>query len=274
MGRLYEYSDSNEKDGYFVRGGTKNNNYTMRATALGKRLFDRLGYEPGIVNKERGPRIPSQLQWAMYDAGLLTTGGNKPSGTGFDGDLDIENTELTEDQIEELEMFVLDEGADNEVVQELADMLDIEVEKASRTPIWNLDESARADLESVYETKITEELDLDKRDGVEIVVTYESDLSREDLVIFGIDIIAEQDGMKDHYYQMLYDRESSNSVNTVTRGDVRLEERVVIDRQRGTVLEAMSEVPLLTGLEIGNPGEDLNILTLEGDLEIEYQSLS
>lgn len=271
MARLYEYADSNDRSGYFLRGGSSDGNYTMRATELGRRLLDRLGYKPGTVNAERGPRIPPQLQWAMYDVGLLMTGGDEPSGAGFDGELNAEDAEITEAQMEELEAFVFDGDTDREEIQELADILDVEPEEPSRTPIWELDESALKDLESVYEAKLTEELDTDEREGLDLVVTYESDISDDDdILIFGVDVISEEEGLKDHYYQMYYARGRDNGVSTVTRGDVGPEERVAIDRQRGRVLEAMSEVPLLTGLDIGDPGENLNMLTLEGDLSVEY----
>lgn len=271
MARLYEYADSNDKSGYFLRGGSSDRNYTMRATELGRRLLDRLDYNPGIINKERGPRIPPQLQWAMYDVGLLTTGENQPTGAGFDGELNAEETEITETQMEKLEAFVLDESADRQEIQELADILNIEPKEPSRTPIWELDESALKDLESVYEAKLTEEFDADEGEGVNVVVTYESDLScDDDYLIFGVDVISKEGGLKDHYYQMHYSRERGSAVTAVTRGEVGLEERVVIDRQRSRVLEAMSEIPLLTGLDISNPEEDLDMLILEGELTKKY----
>lgn len=269
MARLYEYADSSDKSGYFIRGGTSESNYTMRATDLGKRLFDRLDYKPGIVGRERGPRVPPEVQWAMYDAGLLTTGENPPSGGGFDGEVNIEDVEFTENQMEELEAFLHDVNTDKDEIQELANILDVELGGASRTPIWELDESARKHLESVYETKISEEL-VDESDGMEIVVAYESVLSDDDCLIFGVDMISGQEDVEDHYYQMLYYRGRSNGVTAVTRGEVDLEERTIIDRQRSRVLEAMSDVPLQAGLKIGTPGENLEMHTLEGELTKEY----
>lgn len=121
MALLYEYADSNDKSGYFLRGGSSDGNYTMWATDLGRRLFDRLDYDPGIVKKEHGPRIPSQLQWAMYDAGLFKTGDSKLSGAGIDGKFDAVNTEITEEMIAELEEFVLGEDSDREGIQRFAE---------------------------------------------------------------------------------------------------------------------------------------------------------
>ena len=158
MAKLYQYADSNDKSGYFLRGGSSDDNYTMRATDLGKRLFDRLDYDPGIVNKQRGPRIPSQLQWAMYDVGLLKTGDSEPSGAGIDGQLDVEDAEITEEMMAELEEFVLSEDSDRREVQELAEILDIDPDQGTREPIWEISDEEGRGIANIFETKLEEEI--------------------------------------------------------------------------------------------------------------------
>lgn len=273
MARLYEYADSNDKSGYFLRGASEDSNYTMRATDLGKRLFDRLDYDPGIVNRERGPRIPAQLQWAMYEVGLLKTGDSDPSGAGFDGELDVEGAELTDDIIAELENFVWGENSDRDEIQEFADILDIEIDNP-RTPIWEISESAAQSLTSVYETALAEYLCTEDAPELDVSVTFESELSRGDFLIFGVDVVPKSEEYKAHYYQISYRKEGENAVTTVTRDAVDLQERVRIDRQRGRILQAMSEVPHLVDYSIGNPGENLSLVTVEGDLEKNYETLS
>jgi hypothetical protein len=162
MARLYEYADSNEKSGYFLRGATSNSNYTMRVTDLGQRLFDQLDYHPGIVNRERGPRIPSQLQWVMYDVGLLKTSGSEPSGDGINGVIDVEDAEITDTLIAKIESFIREEGNDRSEVQKLAELLEIEAYTDETNAIWSLPEPDMAGIEEYLQEYLKGQLNSDE----------------------------------------------------------------------------------------------------------------
>lgn len=271
MARLYEYAESNKKIGYFLRGGTSSSNYTMRATSLGKRLFDQLDYNPGIVNKERGPRIPSQLQWAMYNVGLLETSGNEPSGSGFDGELDVEDAEITDGMIAELKEFVLSESTDRVEIQELADILNIDLERSSENYIWELSDSQGREVADIFETKIEKVICTKDAPNWDITVRHTPEIpGREGTTTFHVDIEHPVDENEIYTHQMYYvsnEIPDNSGLATMTKAPVDQSRRVRIDRQRGRVLEAMSHVPQLLGERIGDSAEDITCITVEEVLD-------
>jgi hypothetical protein len=89
MARLYEYADSNDKSGSFLWDGLDEGNVTFQVTPLAEQLLNRLGFESGTVNQQRGPRLPNQLQWALYETGLIYAGGSEsPSVADYDGEIE------------------------------------------------------------------------------------------------------------------------------------------------------------------------------------------
>jgi hypothetical protein len=137
MARLYEYVESNDDSGYFLSGAYEDGNVTFQIESTGERLLNRIGYEPGIKNRERGPQIPPDLKWAMFDEGLIETGGSQPSGERTAGDFDFEASQLTREELDRLEDFVADLKMEGRDLRELAEAFDIELEDGS-TPIWEL----------------------------------------------------------------------------------------------------------------------------------------
>ncbi|WP_224268509.1 hypothetical protein [Haloprofundus salinisoli] len=271
MARLYEYAASNTKSGYFLRGGSSDGNYTMRATDLGRRLFDSLDYDPGIVNRERGPRIPSQLQWAMYDVGLLKTGDSEPSGTGIDGGLDAEDAEITEEMIAQLEEFVLGEDSDREEILKLAEILDIDPKDDSLTPIWELSKFEGQGIVSIFESKLDEIICTEDAPNWEIDVRHTPEIpGPEGTTTFHVDIKHPEDGDEIYTHQMYYvadENSDTPGLATMTKVPVDVDRRLRIDRQRGRVLEAMSHVPQLAGIYAGDPTVELNCIILEEVLD-------
>lgn len=271
MARLYKYADSNEKTGYFLRGGTSGSNYTMGATDLGKQLFDRLNYEPGIVNKERGPRIPSQLQWAMYDVGLLETGENEPAGSGFDGELNVEGAEITEEILAKLEEFVRSEDTDRAEIQELADILDIDPETNSENAIWELSKFEGQGLENLFETKMNEVLCTEDAPDWNIAVRHTPEIpGPEGTTTFHVDVEHPTDEDEVYTHQMYYVADNGSDtpgLATMTKAPVDESRRVRIDRQRGRVLEAMTHVPQLAGVYAGEPTEEVTCIILNEVLD-------
>ncbi|MFC7230539.1 hypothetical protein ACFQMM_02565 [Saliphagus sp. GCM10025308] len=271
MARLYQYAASNTKSGYFLYGGSSEGNYTMRATDMGKRLFDRLAYDPGIINVERGPRIPSQLQWAMYDVGLLKTGDSEPSGAGIDGDLDAEDAEITEEMIAQLEEFVLGEDSDREEIQKLAEILDIDPKGDSPTPIWELSKFEGQGIVSMFESKLDELICTEDVPDWDIDVRHTPEIpGPEGTTTFYVDIEHPEDKDEVYTHQMYYvadENSDTPGLATMTKLPVDVNRRVRIDRQRGRILEAMSHVPRLVSIYAGNPTEELNCIILEEVLD-------
>lgn len=271
MARLYEYAASNDNSGYFLRGGSSDGNYTMRTTDLGRRLFDRLDYDPGIVNKERGPRIPSQLQWVMYDVGLLKTGGSEPSGAGIDGKFDAENAEITEEMIAKLEEFILGEDSDREEIQRFAEILDIDPKDDSLTPIWELSKSEGQGIVNIFESKLDEIVCTKDAPNWDIDVRYTPEIpGPEGTTTFHVDIEHPKDGDEVYTHQIYYvadENLDTPGLATMTKVPVDVNRRVRIDWQRGRVLEAMSHVPRLAGIYAGDPTVELNCIILEEVLD-------
>lgn len=267
MARLYQYADSNQKTGYFLRGGTSSSNYTMSATKLGERLFNRLDYNPGTVNVERGPRIPSQLQWAMYNAGLLETGENEPSGTGFDGQFDLDDSEITEEILIKLEEFVLSERANHTEVDELADILDIKPEVTSKKGIWELSKFEGQKIVSMFEKKLEETICTENTPNWNITVRHTPEVpGQEGTTTFQVDVKHPTDEYEIYTHQMYYvadDVSDTPGIITMTNAPVDDSRRVQIDRQRGRVLEAMSYVPQLAGKYTGAPMQEVTCIILE-----------
>lgn len=271
MARLYQYADSNQKTGYFLRGGTNGSNYTMSATKLGKQLFDQLDYNPGTVNVERGPRIPSQLQWAMYNVGLLETGENEPSDTSFDGKLDVDDSEITEEILMKLEEFILSEGTDHAEIKGLADILEIKPESTSGEGIWELSKSGGQRIASMFEKKLEKTICTENTPDWNITVRHTPEIpGPEGTTTFHVDVEHPTDEYEIYTYQIYYvadDVSDTPGISTMTKAPVDDSRRVRIDRQRGKVLEAMSHVPQLAGEYAGHPKQKVTCIILEEDLD-------
>lgn len=271
MARLYEYADSNEQTGYFLRGGTNGSNYTMSATNLGEQLFDRLDYDPGTVNVERGPRIPSQLQWAMYNVGLLETGEKDPSGTGFDGQFDVEDGEISEEILIKLEEFVDSEGNDHVEIKNLADLLNINAKANSENGIWELSKFEGQKIVSMFEKKLGNTICTDNTPEWNITVRHTPEIpGPEGTTTFHVDVEHPKDDYEVYTHQMYYvadDVSDTPGITTMTKAPVDDSRRVRIDRQRGKVLEAMSHVPQLAGEHIGSSTKKVTCIILEEVLD-------
>lgn len=271
MARLYEYAASNTKSGYFLYGGSSEGNYTMRATDLGRRLFDRLDYDPGIINVERGPRIPSQLQWAMYDVGLLKTGDSEPSGAGIDGHFDVGDAEITEEMIAQLKEFVLGEDSDREEIQELAEILDVDPNDDSFNPIWELSKFEGQGIVNIFESELDELICTENAPDWDIDVRHTPEIpGPEGTTTFHVDVEHPEDRDEVYTHQMYYvadENSDTPGLATMTKVPVDVDRRVRIDRQRGRVLEAMSHVPRLAGIYAGDPTVELDCIILEEVLD-------
>jgi len=271
MARLYEYADSSEKTGYFLRGATGSSNYTMSATELGKQLFERLEYSPGTVNIERGPQIPSQLQWAMYNVGLLETGGNEPSSADFDGTFDVDNSEITEKILVKLEEFVLSEGANRVEIKELADILDIETEVPSQEGIWELSKSEGQQVASMFEKKLESTICTENTPDWNITVRHTPEIpGPEGTTSFDVDVEHPTDEYEMYTHQMYYVADyvsDTPGISTMTKTPVDGSRRVRIDRQQGRILEAMSHVPQVAGKYAGDPTQKVTCIVLEKVLD-------
>jgi hypothetical protein len=124
MPKLWEYADSNEKEGMFIRASVgKEAIITLQVSPVAERLFRMLEYHPPAV-------VPSKLVWEMYDVGLLFTINSLATEGSSGGDAtavldEADDSSLSPDEkaeiIEELEAY---SGPGEEHVEELAERLD------------------------------------------------------------------------------------------------------------------------------------------------------
>jgi hypothetical protein len=125
MARLYRYSDSSEKSGYYIIGDS--GNATFQVEPVAQRLFKELGYCPPVKTEQQGPRVPSKLQWLLFDIGWIFTG-ETDAGSLEHSEVSpqLESAEaLTDEMINEIRQFVEERGGSG--VQELAARLDLDI---------------------------------------------------------------------------------------------------------------------------------------------------
>jgi hypothetical protein len=132
MVNLYTYAPSNEKTGYFLRGHSQSSGYfNLQTIPAANQLFDKLDYEPGRLPHTEGDRIPGELSWRMYQAGLLETENNSSKLDSLSkdqlkdtfNDSGVEST-ISESDIEVLRSFINSySGQAEEQVEELLDLL-------------------------------------------------------------------------------------------------------------------------------------------------------
>lgn len=263
MARLYEYADSSDKSGYFLRGGSSDGNYTMRATDLGRLLFDWLDYDPGVVNKERGPRIPSQLQWAMYDVGLLKTGDSEPSGAGIDRALNVEDSEITEEIIAKVERFIREEGSHRTEMQQLAELLDIELQSDESEAIWHLPETDMDGVEGYLREYLKTCLNPDDaiRWSVSVNSTRQTFEEIEKTVVeIHIGHLAEE---CEKYLHVGYfcPEHGFERISTACASKVGWERRRRLEQHRENIIEAVIDMADEFDYYIGEPTADIDLLT-------------
>jgi len=249
MARLYEYADSSGKSGYFLRGGTADSNYTLGVTTLGRRLFDHLGYDPGVVNKERGPHIPSQLHWSMYEVGLIRPGDSDPSGHGIDGEVDVDDTELTEELVDDLEQFVRSEDTSRSEVQELAEIFGINPgpkdtgsTDGSKNVVWEAAGKSTEIVANTVHAQFRGGLSLGD-DGsdfeVESVSCSGGSKMMDTATAFQARTLGEDGNVKEQHLLVFKQGDGLSEIHTVTSVALGWDDRVRIQKHQMDILEAV-----------------------------------
>lgn len=135
MVNLYTYAPSNEKTGYFLRGHSQKSGYfNLQTTPAANQLFDKLDYKAGQLPNTEGDRVPGELSWRMYKAGLLETENTSSKLDGLSKSQlketfrdSSEESTISESDIEALRSFIDSySGQAEEQVEELLDLLKLD----------------------------------------------------------------------------------------------------------------------------------------------------
>lgn len=125
MANIYKYSDSNEKNGFYLKSASDTSGYsTIQTTEVAEKLFNWMG-------KEHGDELPNSFTRKMFNLGLLTTigeGEEQPTSDELKSVFDNPKkaATLTTSDFDQLKEFIENySGEEEEELKELGSILDI-----------------------------------------------------------------------------------------------------------------------------------------------------
>ena len=243
MARLYRYANSSDSDGYFLLGHSGEGNTTIQVSQLAKVLLDELGYQPGVLPDDQGPRLPSSLQWALFEADLIGTGGSDVVGDAEDFSDEIDPSTLSEEDIKTIKEFIEEADTHHQELNSLAEALDIEPTNGQRPSFWDMDKfdlalSADAAAYRAKDVLNTENTDAsqetavslsDTRATITFVVVLEDGGPAALKVLHTVEFKKQDDGTAVEWV-------------TLHSGELTPEIRTEIERQRGILLTRLLRV--------------------------------
>jgi hypothetical protein len=268
VSRLYQYADSNSKTGLFLLDGYKGRNTTFQVSSTGEELFRHLDYEPGIRNHERGPRIPDELHWGLFEVGWVYTNESDvtpPTNDAGDIIIEDEEVELTPEMAAELVSFLqnVDEEADK--TEELSEILDLS-SAASAPFIWNVSQSRCQDIAEKVGESVTAALNQSSSGkwtakGVLGTKSEFDDESGEKAVIEAR-LINQSDPIG-RYHNIAYfcPEHGFETIATVTDRQLDWDNRIALEQQRQHLLESIISVARSEAVDIGDPGADVRLVS-------------
>jgi DNA-directed RNA polymerase subunit F len=125
MPSLNEYSEDNDKEGFYIRANVGGSHpITLQVTIVASHIFHALNYQAGDA-------VPTELVWSMYDLNMLYTLtsvdiGDTPTDTSAAKvlqQLDLDNKLSEEERAELISYLEAYEGPDAERIQQLREEL-------------------------------------------------------------------------------------------------------------------------------------------------------
>jgi hypothetical protein len=270
--------------------GYKGNNTTFQVSSSAEKLFHHLEYQPGVRNRNQGPRIPDKLHWGLFEIDWIYTNesGVTPP-TNNEGEIVVTggSVEITKEVAEDLKVFFQESGGDD--VEELADILDLnisgELENSSKTVPIPPEHSERenqpiqiCDISNARCEKIAEQvakhvdIDINPIDDLEWKITYVSGGEiNPDTDHYQIIIKTEQEsdnGEQFFHKSMFSPIDGFRKIWTITNVRIDWNQRIKLEQQRGEIIKAIISVAADENLDIGDSMGDLE-LTTEYDPSIE-----
>lgn len=294
MSRLYEYADSNDKSGLFLLDGYKGNNTTFQVTTIAERLLLHLDYEPGTLHQERGPRIPDELHWGLFEIGWVYTnesGITPPTNAAGEIVVEGEGVEITEEIAQDLKLFLQKEDGDD--MEELAEILNLDISgqtedssnglpTTSGTPQDGTDSGGlptppKAPFCDISDTRCHEiakkvaehlEIEVDLSEDSEWGITYISggkinpDTDNHQIIIK----TERQYGDEEQYFhKAIFSPENGlEEVWTITNVMLDWNQRIQLEQHRKEIIKSIISVATDEHIDIGDPMCDLELTTEYG----------
>jgi len=147
MARLYCYKRNSSR--HFLLGSVDGANTTIQCTLPANQIFQEINYTPGVRRERRGPKLPGELVYGMWETGLLFTGdsdrGNEQRGTLTE---DGESPKLAKTDRDALQELLSGYGGPHrDMLEDLADTLGISA-TSGPTGVTN-DKPSSPDIDSV-----------------------------------------------------------------------------------------------------------------------------
>lgn len=245
MARLYRYADSNKKSGYYIIGDS--GNATFQVEPVAQSLFKELGYHPPVKTEQQGPRVPSKLQWLLFDIGWIFTGETDAGSLEHrEVSSQLESAEvLTDEMTNEIRKFV--EERRGKDVQELATRLDLDITYERQERLATLDEEKYEPLEEYvwgYMEAVLTQIEEESIEAIDVTVL---DLSDRDNPRSSLNVIVQTVKTEPNFRHTITSSvEEGISVVSATGDSQTWGERGRMNRHRGHLfgaLEAVSKEP-------------------------------
>lgn len=278
MSRLYQYANSSSESGLYLLDGFKGNHTTFQVTPIAERLLRHLDYEPGVRNQERGPRIPDELHWGLFEVGwVYTKSSDVTPPTNEAGEIVVEKdgVELTKQVADDLKLFFEQTDDVDDEIDELAEILslDVHINTAERTispstpttqeHIWDIPESRFQDIEEQIKTDVRE--DRKSEDGASwIINNIEAEISEFDDIEKGvITIETERTHSRKEYLHIAYfcPVHGFERVVTVADEEINWKKRMDLEQHRQEVISSVITATTEENIHLGDSTAELNLRT-------------
>jgi hypothetical protein len=287
VSRLYQYADSSDKSGLFLLDGYQGRNTTFQVSPPAKKLLQYLDYEPGVRNRNRGPQIPDELHWGLFEIGWVYTNGSRVTPpTNEAGEIVVgdKSVEITEEIAEELKLFLQQEGGDD--IEELANILNLNLaegtansssgfSKPSRTHICCIsDDKCHRIGNQIAERLRTETHPIDQSEWKITCIRGEEMGQTAGKYQIIINIEHKISNKEQYFHKIIFSPESGiEMIWTMTNIMIDWAQRVELEHHRREIIRSIVSVATDENIDIGDPMCDLELITEHSPSVAQFSTL-
>lgn len=276
MSRLYQYADSNDKSGLFLLDGYKGRNTTFQVSPTAEKLLQSLDYEPGIRNRNRGPRIPDELHWGLFEIGWVYTnesGVTPPTNEAGEIVVEADSVEITEEIANSLKSFFEETEAADEDIEELVATLNLDlspsdttsnkVTTSSQTTFCDIPDSRCEEIAEEVTKHFEKELNTEEWDITYVSAGRINDETDQHQII--IKTVHQQGDEVQYFHKAIFYPENGlQTVWTTANIQINWNQRAELENQRGQIIQSIISVTTSEHIDIGEPTSDLTLTTEYG----------